>query len=112
MIASRENKAITYPYIEDKSNKIEQKVANTIASLVEGNGQIDRKINDRMRKSGLFHIIATTFFREERNTRDFGTTKVIRKLVRLTITYSGESWTPVDKHKTRLDVMEMKCIEN
>lgn len=107
MIASRENKAITYPYIEDKSNKIEQKVANTIASLVEGNGQIDRKI-----ESGLFHIIATTFFREERNTRDFGTTKVIRKLVRLTITYSGESWTPVDKHKTRLDVMEMKCIEN
>lgn len=108
MVVSRENKTHS---IKLQGKQIEQVESfKYLGSIIQNNGKIDKEINDRMGKTGrIYNMMKTTFLGKKEVPRKIKT-KVVKKVVRPTIMYSSETWTLTEKHKTRLNAMEMRFL--
>lgn len=108
MIVSRENKTHS---IKLQGKQIEQVESfKYLGSIIENNGKIDKEINDRMGKTGrIYNMLKSTFLGKKEVPTKIKT-EVVKKVVRPTIMYSSETWTLTEKHKSRLNAMEMRFL--
>lgn len=96
-------------YIEGR--KLEQvEKFKYLGVWIQENGKLDDEINERVGSTGrLFNSIKSSFLGKKEVPKE-AKVEVFKKVVTPILIYGCESWTTVNKHKSRVESMEMRFL--